>query len=44
MSRHKNYRGMNLDAELDDFDGEDYYEEAGDDTGMFELKDYHSIY
>jgi elongation factor 1 alpha-like protein len=34
MSRHKLVKAMDLDDELDDFDGADDYEDAGD-SGMF---------
>lgn len=41
MSRHKNIRTMDLDEELDDYDGEDYYEEE-EDSECFVLRKVHA--
>lgn len=38
MSRHKMVKNMNLDDELDDFDGGEGYEDDGGDNGMSPLK------
>ena len=39
MSRHKNIRGLNLEDELDDYDGEGFYDEEDDleDAGCLRL-------
>ena len=37
MSRHKIIKNMDLDDELDDFDGGEDYEDDGGDSGMLVL-------
>jgi elongation factor 1 alpha-like protein len=37
MSRHKIVKNMDLDDELDDFDGGEDYDDDGGDNGMLPL-------
>lgn len=41
MSRHKMIKNMDLDDELDDYDGGDDYDYDGEDTGGMEGKHTH---